>query len=149
MLRELITEVLRRNIETAKCAIIWRRSGKAHIRTKVVVTAQTSLAVTARSSWLDRDLISHPQGLALLSYCGDDSGGLVAETHGRLEDEGADCAVDPVVYVGTADSGELDGDLDIAVVLDLWDRALFVCDVVWLVEDEGEVLCAVSEVRLR
>ena len=74
----------------------------------------------------------------------------MTETHGRLEDEGANCAVDPVVHVGAADAGELDGDLDIAVVLNLGYWSLFVCYVVWLVEDEGEVLCSVrvrSEMR--
>ena len=68
----------------------------------------------------------------------------MTETHGRLEDEGANCAVDPVVHIGAADTGELDGDLDIAIVLNLGDGTLFVCYVVWLVEDEGEVLRSVS-----
>lgn len=111
------------------------------------MSTQARLAMTARSSWLNRNLISYLQLLAALSDRGDYARGLVAETHRRLEDECADCTVYPVVHVGTADAGELDGDLDIAVVLDLRDWTLFVCDVVWLVEDEGEVLCVVrSEV---
>ena len=72
----------------------------------------------------------------------------MTETHRGLEDEGANCTMDPVVYVGTTDAGELNGDLNIAVVLNLWNRTLFKCDVVWLIEDEGEVLCGVSKVRL-
>ena len=56
-----------------------------------------------------------------------------------------DLAVHPVVDVRTADAGELDGDLDIAVVGDLWDWALFEGDGVFFVKDEGEVLWRVSD----
>lgn len=97
------------------------------------MSTQASLAMTARSSWLNRNLITYLQPLATLSDGGDDARGLVAEAHRRLKDECADCAVHPVVHVGTADAGELDGDLDIAVVRDLGDGTLFVRDVVWLV----------------
>lgn len=68
----------------------------------------------------------------------------MTQAHWGFQDECADCAMDPVVHVRTADAGELDGDLDIAVVGDLGDWTLFIGDVVWLVEDEGEVLCGVK-----
>ena len=147
MLRELIAKVLWRNIETAKRTIVWWGGGEAHVRAKVVMSAQASFAVAARGSWLNSNLISDLQLVALLSNRGDYARGLVAETHRRLEDECADCAVNPVVHVRTADAGELDGDLDIAVVGDLGNWTLFEGYVVWLVEDDGKVLCVVrSEV---
>jgi len=52
----------------------------------------------------------------------------------------ANGAVDPVVDIGAADSGELDIDKDIVGRFDLRDWALFELDAARLLKDEREVL---------
>jgi hypothetical protein len=64
----------------------------------------------------------------------------MAEDHGVFYDEVPDRAVLPVVYVGTADAGVVYCYEDIVLGLESRDGTVCEGDIVWFVEDEGEVL---------
>ena len=89
----------------------------------------------------------------------DNAGGFVAEDHGLFDDEVRDAAVLPVVdlrrevldlanlrgkegvaHIRSADTSPLDVDDYIVVILELWDGAVAVGDLVRLLEDESWVL---------
>ena len=64
----------------------------------------------------------------------------MAEDHRVFDDEGADAAFDPVVYITAADTGVAYCDKDVVRTLDCGVGTLFEFYVVRFVEDEGEVL---------
>lgn len=64
----------------------------------------------------------------------------MSEDHGRLDDEVPDGAVNPVVDIASADSGEFDGDEDIVWAFEGGYGTVFKGDFVGFLEDEGEVL---------
>lgn len=140
LVRELVAEVLSGGVETSEGSVVGRGGGEAHVRAEVVVAAQAGFAVAARGSGLDGDAVAEFEGCDCRADGGDGAGGFVAEAHGGFENEGADGAMLPVVYVGAADAGVGDGDEDGAGVGEGGDGALLIGDLERGVEDEGEVL---------
>lgn len=64
----------------------------------------------------------------------------MAEDHRVFQNKGSDPPLLPIVDVAAADSGVVYGDEDIVRRLDLWLGSLFECNIVWFVENEGEIL---------
>ncbi|KAI5291922.1 hypothetical protein KEM55_008232, partial [Ascosphaera atra] len=105
------------------------------------------LAATARNAGLESNVVAgleRGDGSADLS---NDTGRLVAKNHRLGENEVANRAMLPVVNLDqtqTADTGVLDVDQDIVVVLELRDGTVFELDLVNALEDERKVLQKVS-----
>jgi hypothetical protein len=140
MLRKFIAKVLGRGIKAGQGTINRRGCRKAHVGAEIVVARQTRWAASAGRSWLQGYTISYFQG----PYCAADldncASGFMPEYHGIFQDEGPNCALRPVVYIATANSGVVDCDEDIVGGLDGRFGLFFEFNVEGLVEDEGEVL---------
>ncbi|KAI6760528.1 hypothetical protein HG530_009388 [Fusarium avenaceum] len=138
---ELEAEVGRGGPVAGQGAVVGRCSGEDHVRAEVVLSSEAVLASAARVAGLEGDAIADLEGLDLGTNLYDGAGRLVAQNHGVLDDELANGAVDPVVHVGTADAGVVDGDEDIVGALEGGLGALLEGDIAGLVEHEGQVLC--------
>ena len=139
-LGELVAEVGGGGPEAGQGAVIGGSGGELHVRAEVVVARKALDAAAAGVAGLESDAVADGEGLDGVADGNDGAGRLVAEDHGVLHDEVADGAVEPVVDIGTADAGVVDGDEDVMGVLDLGDGLVLEADVEGLVENEGEVL---------
>lgn len=126
--------------ESSQGAVVGRGSGEAHLGAQVVAAGQAVLAAAAGVAGLEGDAVASLEGLHGVTNLDDGTSGLVAKDHGVLDDKVANGTVLPVVDVGAADTGVVDGDENIVGVGELGDGALSELDVVGLVENEGKVL---------
>ncbi len=69
----------------------------------------------------------------------DNTGALVSEDDGRLEDEISDTASLPVMYIAAANSGLGDLDAHVPGVFERRDGSIFECDILDGAQDEGGV----------
>jgi hypothetical protein len=98
------------------------------------------VASSARETRLKGNTVARLEVLDGRADFNNGSGRLMAENHGLLDDKVTNGTVDPVVDVGTANTGVVHGDEDIVLGLEGGLRDLGVADIVGLVEEEGEVL---------
>lgn len=140
VLGELHAKVLGEDVVLCESPVVRWGSCEFHIGAEIILPPFTSSAVSARDTWLESDTVSDSDGGDGRAGLDDDSCRLVAEDHGRVDDEVADAAVLPVVHIGTADTGNFYLDEDVAVMFEFGDRSVFEGYGVGLLEDEGEVL---------
>jgi len=137
---QLVAEVLRQTVVAGEGAVVRGCSSEAHVDAEVVAAFSAAGAASAWDTWFHCYAVAGldaRDGAADFFYY---AAGFVAQYHGVLDDEVADGAVGPVVYVAAADAGVFDVDEDIVGAFDGGDGAVFEFDVVWLVQYEGEVL---------
>ena len=91
-----------------------RRGPEAHCGIKIVVALAAGARGHVGNARLHADAIARRKVVHLVADSDDDAGSLVAEHHGRLDDEGADAAVLVIVHIAAADAHAADADADIA-----------------------------------
>lgn len=139
-LGQLVAEVLGHAVVFRQRAVVGRRRCKRHVGTEVVHALLAAHAAPTGDAGLERDRVADFERLYCIADAVYDAGGLVAEDHGGLDDELADFAVCPVVYIGAADAGEFDLDEDIVGGFQGWDGSVFESDAVGFFQHERQVL---------
>lgn len=140
MLREFVAEILWRSIESSQGTIEWWSGSKAHLRAKIVVATQTTLAASTRCSWLEDNTVSDLERLHLGTNLDNCSCRFVPEHHRIFDDEGADPSLFPVVHIAAADAGVVYGYENIVGRLEGGNWSFGERYIVSFVENEGEVL---------
>ena len=145
------------------------RGGEGHGGAEVVGAGFAAGAAAAGHAGFEGHAVADPERRYCRADAGDCAGGFVAEDHGGGEDEAADGAVRPVVYLGergwglavvwgglcgggretgeeggryiaAADTGPIDVDEDVVVGLEFGDGSVFELDLVGRFKHEREVL---------
>ena len=137
---QLVAKVLGHAVVLGQGTVIRRGRGKAHVWTQVVFALLAAVAAAAGHAGLHRDPVAYFEVLDAGPDLVYNSRRLVAQHHGCFDDELADRAVRPVVYVRATYSGVLYFDDAVFGKLELGDGAVFESDRVGLFEDEGWVL---------
>lgn len=157
MRRQLVAKVLGQGVVFRQGAVVGRRGCECHVRAEVVGAGFAAGAAAAGDAGLEGDAVADFERGDGIADFGDGAGGFVAEDHGVFEDEAADGAVGPVVYllrggleegrgegeetyIAAANAGPVDVDEDVMLGLEFWDWLVFKLDFVRRFEDEGEIL---------
>lgn len=99
VLGQLEAVVLREGVVPRKCTVVRRCRGECHVRAQVVFAFLASYAATARHTRLHGDAVADLQCLDLVADLVHYASRLVAQNHGRLDDEVPDAAFDPVMHI--------------------------------------------------
>jgi hypothetical protein len=140
VLGQLVAVVFGERVVLCQRAVVWGRRGEGHVGAQVVLALLAADAATAGHAGLHGDAVAYLQVLDLVTNLVNDACRLVTEDHRRLDDKVSNAALNPVVHVGSADTGP--SWLDDYVVWrgQFWDRAVFVNNFVLGLEDERWVL---------
>lgn len=139
-LGQLVAVVLGQCVVPCQRAVVGRGRGKSHVRAEVILALFAADTHAAGHAGLHGDGVAYFQGGDLVADGVNDTRGLVAEHHGRLDDEVSDASLDPVVDVGTADARPSRLDDDIVWGGEFWDGAVLVLYFSWGFEHEGGIL---------
>lgn len=144
VLRQLVAQILGQAVVARQRAVVGRRGCERHLGAEVVFALLAAHAAATGDAGLHGDAVADLERRHFIADGVDDTGGLVAQDHGRLDDEGSDAAVNPVVHVGSANAGPFGLDEDVVGGGEGGDGAVFVGEFVDLLEDEGGVLARIS-----
>lgn len=86
---------LQRAIEVGEC---FGTAAETHVLTEVVAAVTAVSAFFAVDAGLDGDTLADFEAGDAVSHCGDDTGGLMTEDKGLLENKVAVAAVDVIVH---------------------------------------------------